>query len=69
MGEIRNAQRSLVGKREMKSPRGTTRLRQEDNIRMDLRKMGWEGVDGMQLAPDRDKWRALVNTIMNLWVT
>jgi hypothetical protein len=40
----------------------------EDNIRMNLRKIGWEGVNLMHLAQDRDQWRAVVNTIMNLWV-
>jgi hypothetical protein len=41
----------------------------EDNIRMDLREMGWEGVDWMHLAQDRDQWRALVNMAMNFWVS
>jgi hypothetical protein len=44
------------------------RCRWEDNIKMDLREIGWEGVDWMHLAWDRDHWRAVVNTIMNLRV-
>jgi hypothetical protein len=40
----------------------------EDNIRMDLREIGWEGVDWMRLAEDRDQWRAVVNTVMNFQV-
>jgi len=39
----------------------------ENNIRMDLRELGWEGMDWMHVAQNRDQWRALVNTIMNLW--
>jgi len=45
------------------------RYRWEDNIRMDLRKTGWEGVDRIHLAHDRDQWWVLVNMVMNLWVT
>jgi len=41
----------------------------EDDNRLDLRKRGWKGVDWMHLAQDRDKWRALVNTVLNLWVS
>jgi hypothetical protein len=44
------------------------RRRWEDNIKMDLREVGWGGVDWINLAQDRDRWRALVNTVMNLWV-
>jgi hypothetical protein len=39
-----------------------------DNIKMDLREIGWDGVDWVDVAQDRDQWRALVNTVMNLWV-
>jgi len=61
MGKIRNAY-ILVGKLEGKKSLGRPRLRWEDNIRMDLR----EGLDWMHLAQDRDKWRAVLNTVMNL---
>jgi hypothetical protein len=44
------------------------RYRWEDNIRMNLREVGWEGVDWMHLVHDRDKWKTLVNMVMNLWV-
>jgi hypothetical protein len=39
-----------------------------DNIKMDLREIGWSGMDWIHLAWDRDQWRALVNTVLNLWV-
>jgi hypothetical protein len=57
-----------VGKPEGKRPLGRPRHRWEDNIRMDLRGIGWGGMDWIDLAQDRDQWRALVNTVMNLWV-
>jgi hypothetical protein len=57
-----------VGKPERKRPLGKPRCRWEDNIRMDLREMGWGGMDWIDLAQDRDQWRALVNTVMNLRV-
>jgi len=56
-----------VGKPEGKSPLGRTRRRWEDNIKMDLWEVG-RGGDWMELAQDRDRWQALVNTVMNLWV-
>jgi hypothetical protein len=67
-GEKRNSRRILVGK-----PDGTRSLRRprrrwEDNIKMDLRGIGWGGMDWIDLAQDRDQWRALVNTVMNLRV-
>jgi hypothetical protein len=65
MGEMRNAYNILVGKSEGKRPLTRPRCRWEDNIRMYLRKIGWEGVDWMHLAQDRDQWQALVNTVMN----
>jgi hypothetical protein len=54
-----------VGKREGKTPLGSSRRRREDNIRMDLRDKAWGGVDWIDLAQDRNQWRALVNTVMN----
>jgi hypothetical protein len=68
MGERRNAYRIFVGKPEEKGQLGRPRRRWEDNIRMDLRKIRWGGMDWIDLAQDRDQWRALVNTIMNLLV-
>jgi hypothetical protein len=68
MGAIRNAYKILVGKLEWKIPFGRPRRRWKDNIRMDLEKIGWESVDWIHLSQDRDQWRALVNTVMNLWV-
>jgi hypothetical protein len=67
-GEKKNPYRILVGKPERKRPLGTPRRRWEDNIRMDFREIGWSGVDWIDLFQDRDQWRALVNTVMNLWV-
>jgi hypothetical protein len=57
-----------VGKPEGKRPLGTPRCRWEDNTKMDLREIGWGGMDWIDLAQDRDKWRTLVNTVMNLRV-
>jgi hypothetical protein len=68
MGEKRNACRILVGKPEGKRPLRKPRRRWDDNIRMDLRKLGWGGMDWIDLAQDRGQWRALVNTVMNLRV-
>jgi hypothetical protein len=67
-GEKRNACRILVGKPEGKSPLGRSRRRWEDNIKLDLREIGWGGMDWIDLAQDRDQWRPLVNTVMNLRV-
>jgi hypothetical protein len=66
MGEKRNAYRILVGKPEGKRPLGRPRHRPEDNIKMDLRDIGWGGMDWIHLAQDMDQWRALVNTVLNL---
>jgi hypothetical protein len=57
-----------VGKLEGKRPLGRPRRRWEDNIKVDLREIGWGGMDWIELAQDRDQWRALVNTVMNLQV-
>jgi hypothetical protein len=69
MGEKRNACRLLVGKPEGKRLLGRPISRWVDNIRMDLLEILWGGVDWIGLAQDRDKWRALVNTVMNLRVS
>jgi hypothetical protein len=70
MGEMRNAYRILVGKPEGKRPLGRPRRKWENNtcIKMDIRETGWSGMDWIDLAQDRDQWRALVNTVMNLTV-
>ena len=67
MGEGRGVHRVIVGKPEGKRPLGRPKLRWEDNIKMDLREVGGVG-DWMELAQDRDRWRALVNTVTNLRV-
>ena len=66
-GRERGAQ-VLVGKPEGKRPLGRPRRRWDDNIKMDLQEVGGGGEDWMELAQDRDRWRALVGTVMNLWV-
>jgi hypothetical protein len=68
MGEKRNVYRLLVGKPEGRRPLGRPRRRWVDNIRMDLVEVGWRGVDCSGLARDRDRWRALVNWVLNLRV-
>jgi hypothetical protein len=62
----RNAYRILVGKLE--GPLGRPRRRWVDNIKMDLREVGWDGRDWIDVAQDRDRWRAYVNAVMNLRV-
>jgi hypothetical protein len=57
-----------VGNSEGKRPLGRQRLRSVDNIKMDLREIGWDGTDWIDLAQDRNQWRVLVNTVKNLWV-
>jgi hypothetical protein len=68
MGEKRNAYRLLVGKPEGKSPLGRPRLRWLDNIMMDLGEVGWVDVDWIGISKDRNRWRALVNSVLNLRV-
>jgi hypothetical protein len=67
MGEKMNAYRILVGKLEGKRPLGRPRCRWED-IGMNLREIGWGGMDKIDLAQDRDQWIATVNMVMKLWV-
>jgi hypothetical protein len=59
----------LVGKPKGKRPLGWPRRRWMENIKMYVREIGWCGVDWIDLAQDRDQWRAFVSTIMNLWVS
>jgi hypothetical protein len=66
MSEKRNAYRLLVGKPEGRMPLGRPRRRWLDNIRMDLVEVGWDDVDWIGLAQDRDRWRALVNSVLSL---
>jgi hypothetical protein len=66
--ETRNAYSILVGKPEGKRPLGRSRRKRDDKIRMDIREIGWEDVDWIHLAQDRDQWWAVVNTVMNLRV-
>jgi hypothetical protein len=65
---MRKAYNMSVGKPEEERPLRRPRRRREDNIRMDLREIGWEDVDWMCLAQDRNERRGLVNTVMNLRV-
>jgi hypothetical protein len=68
MGVRRNAYRILVRKPEGRRPLGRPRRRWVDNIKMDLREIGWAGMNWLDLVQDRDQWTALVNTVMNLRV-
>jgi len=68
MGERRGIYRVLVGKPVRKRPLGRPRRRWEDDIKLDLQEMGCRGMDWIELAQDRDRWRALVNAVMNLRV-
>jgi hypothetical protein len=67
--DMRNAYRLLVGKPEGKRPLGRPRRRCVDNIRMDHGEMGWGDVDWISLTHDRNRWRALVNSVLNLQVS
>jgi hypothetical protein len=68
-GEKRNAYRLIVGKQKGKRPLGRPRRRWVDNIKLDILEIGWGGVDWIGLAQGSDKWRALVNAVINLRVT
>ena len=68
MGEGRGVHKVLVGKTERKGPLGRPRRRWEDNIKMDLEEVGRGCGDWMELAQDRDRWRALGSTVMNFGV-
>ena len=68
MGEERGVYRVLLGKLEGRRPLGRPRHRWVDNIRLDLQEMGWGYMDWILLAQDRDRWRTLVNAVMNLGV-
>jgi len=68
MGQGRGVYRVLVGRPEGKRPLGRPRRRWEDNIKMDLQEVGGDFEDLMELTQDRDSWRALVSTVMNVRV-
>jgi len=68
MGKRRGVYGVWVGKPDGERPLGRPRRRWEDNIKMDLQGVGCGGVDWIELAQDRDKWRALVNAVLNLRV-
>ena len=68
MGKSRDVYRVLVGKPEGNIPRGTLRRRWEDNIKMNLQEVGCVDMDWIEMAQDRDRWRALLNEVMNLRV-
>jgi hypothetical protein len=68
MGEGRGVDRIFVGKPEGTRPLGRSRRRWVDNIRTDLEEVGCGGIDWIEMAQDGDRWRALVNAVMNIWV-
>jgi hypothetical protein len=67
-GERGNVYRILVRKPEGRRPLGRPRRRWVDNIKMDFREIAWDGIDWIHLAQDRDQWRSLVNTVLNVRV-
>jgi hypothetical protein len=69
MGERRGAYRVLVGKHEGKRPLGSPRCRWKDNIKVDLQELRCRAMNWIDLAEDRDRWRALVNAVMNLRIS
>jgi hypothetical protein len=69
MAEGRGVYKVLVGKPEGKRPLGRSRRRWKDNIKMDLQEVRCGGMDWIELAQDKDRWRAFVNAVMNLWVS
>ena len=69
MRESKRLYRGLVGKPEGKRPLGRPTRRWEDNINMDLQEVTCGGMDGIELAQDMERWSALVNAVMNLWVS
>jgi hypothetical protein len=68
MGERTGAYRALVGKPEGRRPLGRPRRRWENNIKMDLREVGWGGMEWIDLAQDRGRWPTVLNAVMNLLV-
>jgi hypothetical protein len=64
----KNCIKCLVGRPDGKRPAGKPRPRWEDNIKMDFKEIGWKGMDWIDLAEDREKWRELLNVVMNLGV-
>jgi hypothetical protein len=68
MGGMRNAHNILIGKPEGKRPLRRPRCRWKDNIRTDLWEIGWKGEEWIQVAQERNRWRVLVNAVMNLRV-
>jgi len=67
-GERRGVNRVLVGKPERKRPLGRPRRRWEDNVKMDIKEVACGGMDWIELAHDRDRWRAVMNAVMNISV-
>jgi hypothetical protein len=68
MGEGRGAYRVLLGRREGRRPLGRPKRRWENNIKMDFQEVGWGGMDWIDVIQNRDRWRAVVNAVMNLGV-